>query len=720
MRNIGIIAHIDAGKTTTTERMLYYAGLTSRLGNVDAGDTVTDFLPAERERGITIQSAAITFGWNNATVNLIDTPGHADFGFEVVRSLRILDGAVTVLDSVAGVEAQTEKVWSQASALNIPKIVYINKMDRAGAGFSRTVREVVSKLRTPVALVNIPYFCDHEFKGVIDVLSKSVIQWSGDGKHVEVSPASEIGPEVAKEAQAARDALVDSLSIDEEVVDAFLEAEDDFDAVPNDLLKKALARLTQENKIVPVLCGSSFRNIGVQPLLDAVVDYLPSPKTETAPQNTMQALAFKVRHDPIRGTLVYVRVYAGSLKKGSTVLNTTTQTKERTTKLLQMQADQPIDIAEIPAGSIGVIVGTKDIKTGDTLIAHPNKKDGISALPQDVKKTKLMPIDIPEPVFVSRITPVSVADIRGMKAALDILLREDPSLNLSYDDESGQWLLAGMGELHLEIARDRLVQDLKANVEVGEIMITLRETLTGPTSGSSRRDSDQGSVTATVQIEPLVEHDGYSLADSNYYKARFPRHPVLSSDEIATAVGVGITPVLASGGKVGRRALYMLSFSVKLDVAPELQSADLVSVAVREAALDALANAPLEQFSLLEPVMKVAITVPKTEMGTVMTDLSSNRRGHILGLGDDSAASDDRFQQMASSMYAPADHTMYLSKHEDEQTQSAVLHAHVPLRKMVGYLTSLRSMTQGRGNIQMTFASFEPVESRDVDEVLTQ
>lgn len=719
MRNIGIIAHIDAGKTTTTERMLYYAGLTSRLGNVDAGDTVTDFLPAERERGITIQSAAITFGWNKATVNLIDTPGHADFGFEVVRSLRILDGAITVLDAVAGVEAQTEKVWAQASDLNIPKIVYINKMDRAGAGFSRTVREVVSKLRTPVALVNIPYFRDHEFKGVIDVFSKSVIQWSGDGKHVEVSPASEIGPDVAKEAQAARDALVDSLSIDEEVVDAFLEAEEDFDAVSSDLLKRALARLTQSNQIVPVLCGSSFRNIGVQPLLDSVVEYLPPPKIETAPQNTMQALAFKVRYDPIRGPLVYVRVYTGTLKRGSTVLNTTTQTKEKTTKLLQMQADQPIDIAEIPAGSIGVLVGTKDIKTGDTLIAHPTKKDGISTLPQDIKKTKLMPIEIPEPVFVSRITPVSVADIRSMKAALDILLREDPSLNLSYDDETGQWLLAGMGELHLEIARDRLVQDLKANVEVGEIMITLKETLAGSANGSAKRESDNGSVSAVVKIEPLVEQEGYELTDSNIYNVRHPRHPVLSNDEIAAAVGVGITPVLASGGKVGRRALYKLNFSVKLDLAPELQSTDAISAAVREASLEALASTPLEQFTLLEPVMKVAITVPKTEMGTVMTDLSSNRRGHILGLGDESTASDDKFQQMASSMYAPTDHTMYLSKHEEQQAQPAVLHAHVPLRKMVGYLTSLRSMTQGRGTIQMTFASFEPVESRDIDQVLT-
>lgn len=720
MRNIGIIAHIDAGKTTTTERMLYYAGLTSRLGNVDAGDTVTDFLPAERERGITIQSAAITFPWNNATVNLIDTPGHADFGFEVVRSLRILDGAVTVLDAVAGVEAQTEKVWSQASALGIPRLVYINKMDRPGAGFSRTVREVVSKLRTPVALVNIPYFENHEFKGVIDVMSKTVIEWSGDGKHVDIRPAAEVSAQVAQEAQSARDALVDALSIDEEVVDAFLEAEDDFDAVPNELLKAALGRLTSELKIVPVLCGASFRNIGVQPLLDAVVEYLPPPKVTTAPQNAMRGLAFKVRHDPIRGTLVYVRVYAGTLKKGSTVLNVNTQTKERTTKLLQMQADEPVDISEIPAGSIGVIVGTKDIKTGDTLIAHATKTDGISALPAELKKSRLMPIDVPEPVFVSRITPLSVADVRGMKAALNILLREDPSLNLSYDDETGQWLLAGMGELHLEIARDRLVQDLKANVEVGGIMITLKETLLNKISGAASRQDDQGSVQARVFIEPMVEPLAHGLPDANSYGVRHPRHPVLSKDDIATAVGVGITPVLASGGKVGRRALYHLAFSVELDLSPELRSAELVSVAVREAASAALANATVEQFSLLEPVMKVAITVPKTDMGTVMTDLSSNRRGHIIGLGDDSSTTDDKYQRIASTMYAPVDHTMYLSKHEEQQAQPAVLHANVPLRKMAGYLTSLRSMTQGRGTIQMAFASFEPVEARDVDEVLVR
>ena len=719
VRNLGIIAHIDAGKTTTTERMLYYAGVTKRLGNVDSGDTVTDFLEAERERGITIQSAAITFDWNEHQINLIDTPGHADFNFEVVRSLRVLDGAITILDGVAGVEALTEKVWGLARELGIPRLIYINKMDRPGAGFSRTVREVVSKLQTRVGLLTVPVFENDKFVGIIDVLRQQrIIYQSEDGKKVEVVEVAST-PQ-AKEAADARQALIDQLSdIDETVIEEFLETE----TVTTKTLIQALQRASIDNKLTPVLCGASFRNIGIQPLLDAAVQYLPSPeqlRTANGPKkNLVEMLAFKVRQDPQRGPLVYVRVYNGTLKKNATILNTTTQKTERISRLLRMQADEPVEISSVSAGDIAVLGGTTNISTGDTLIAHPSKLNGVSGLPKTDKQIKLLPIPVPPPVFMTRIGPKGPGDVRGMNAALEILLREDPSLHLRYDDETGQYLLSGMGELHLEIATDRLVNDLKARVDVGDVMITYKETLEHETNevAKEQRDSYGSTTSVKVVVKPRSQDIDYELADQNKVSTTF-RHPRIDKDDVTELCGVGITPILAKGGALGRYALFGLEFDIQVNISPDSDSTEFVSSLVRDAVNEALED-PANQFILLEPVMNVQISCSQAQVGTVSTDLSSTRRGLISAMSDSgNIEKSTMYTDIAQNMWLPLDHTMYMSKHGDQTAQPLQIHAQVPLRKMIGYLNSLRSMTQGRGTFEMSFKEFSDVPAQDISEIL--
>lgn len=729
VRNLGIIAHIDAGKTTTTERMLYYAGITKRLGNVDSGDTVTDFLEAERERGITIQSAAISFNWHQTQLNLIDTPGHADFNFEVVRSLRVLDGAITILDSVAGVEALTEKVWSLASQLQIPRIVYINKMDRAGAGYSRTVKEIVSKLRTKVALVNIPYFEGDKFVGIIDVLHGKRIEYkSEDGKQIEVLDCSNT-PQ-CKVAEQAREALVEQLSeVDDAVVNEYIETEQ----VSTQTLINALQKAASANEIVPVLCGSSFRNMGIQSLLDAAVQYLPAPNVPKE-SGTVEMLAFKVRQDPQRGTLVYIRVYKGTLRRNATIFNTATQKVERVTRLLRMQADNPVEIESVEAGDIAVLGGTSNIRTGDTLVAHASKLNGISTLSRAEKELALLPIPVPPPVFVTRIEPKGPGDARGMQSALEILLREDPSLHLAYDDDAGQYLLSGMGELHLEIAIQRLIEDLKARVDVGEVMITYKETLNTDLEPAVAVGVDMNGAETKVRVsisannkEASQSKASQQLTDFNVKTVRVKNHPRIDSRAVDEAVTIGINPVLAQGGLLGKYALCGLRFNVDVEIALESDSVEKVASLVRKAASEALSSADKAAFSLLEPVMSVCVSAPEGQIGTVMTDISTTRRGTILGMSngggggyqaDEHDDEQSEYTDLAKKIWTPVDHTMYMSKHGDEQGRQVRLNVKVPLRKMVGYLSSLRSMTQGRGTFEMTFSEFSEAPPQDVNEIL--
>ncbi|KAF5099259.1 hypothetical protein DV451_003033 [Geotrichum candidum] len=730
-----------------------------------------DYLPAERDRGITITSAAITFNWANHKVNLIDTPGHADFTFEVIRSIRVLDGAVTILDGVAGVEAQTEKVWKQASEMEIPKIVFVNKMDRQGAGFSRTVREVVSKLNTQVAILNYPFFeggkLDTPFRGVVDVLEKKIIQWEegSDGKDVKIMDISEVDG-VAEECEKARTALIETLSeLDDDLVEHYLEVSD-YMEVSSAEIKKALRKATFARKIVPVLCGASFRNIGVQPLLESIIEYLPAPTERPAPQAIAKglttkkgkklislpdqpvdidinnktlttALAFKVVNDPKKGLMVYVRVYSGSLNSNSSVLNSTTGKKERVMKLFQMHADEAIEVQSVKAGNIGVLIGTKDIRTGDTIVSHGWKKDGIKSLTPVESKIQLNAIPVPPPVFFASIDPMSLSDVKGMEEALDILLKEDPSLHVTYDEDSGQTLLSGMGELHLEIARDRLINDLKAKVNVGKILVSYKETIQQPSlsvtkdSTISTTGDTPSSATVVLSVSPVfgpeevknaecINHDRIYVT----YPENQEEHLLIPHHDIVHAIKVGIVPGVARGGRKAHYPLNNIHINVeKVDIPVDVSSPVAVSQAIRLAIEEALDQIPVEGYSIMEPIMNVRVIVSEEDIGTVVNDISSNRRGHIISLQDEEATDVESFsyKSLAEQIYTPPDLTMYMSKHGD-RTRSAqsVVRANVPLQQMVGYLNYLRSLTKGRGTFLMDFDSYTSVPLDREQEILNE
>lgn len=730
-----------------------------------------DFLPAERERGITIASAATSFNWADHTVNLIDTPGHADFTFEVIRSIRVLDGAVTILDGVAGVEAQTEKVWKQASEMGIPKIAFVNKMDRAGAGFGRTVKEIVSKLRTRVALLTVPVFSqtsEQVFEGVIDILNGCVITWTagGDGKQTVVVPVSESSDAVKEEYEKARVALVESLTeLDEELVEKFLETEDYLQITTEDI-KRALRTATINNEIVPVLCGASFRNIGVQPLMDAVVDFLPSPeerpptnaiiaksytggkKAKVVPErptvldgsmkNLTCALCFKVVQDPIKGTLVYVRVYKGELKQNSILYNTTSGTKDRVSRLLKVHADTTSEVNSITEGNIGVLLGSQGLSTGDTIVCHSIKKDGIMKLPAENRLIQLKPITVPPPVFFVRIDPVTIGDTRPMNDALELLLREDPSLNVSRDEETNQTTLSGMGELHLEIAQNRLIEDFKANIVIGPIIISYKETLNEATKSVTKTVEPEPGAVSTVRLhlEPVyesseedivIDHEQnvvsfpYELfdadlepVDANNQRFSFERDTKeLTPDVMEECFRVGAVPPLASYGPVCRLPLRSVKVVIEAwYIAQHINNTASLKTATRLAIMEALTDA---NATLMEPIMNVSVTCNESDIGMVVKDLSGTRNGQIVSIMDPSQLNEgdmhsEEYVAMASNTYVPADYTMYLSKHEDQgRAQQSVVHARVPLREMVGYLKTLRSMTQGRGSFTMEVDEYEGV-----------
>ncbi|KAG7695095.1 hypothetical protein KL933_003306 [Ogataea haglerorum] len=785
VRNIGIIAHIDAGKTTTTERMLYYSGVTGRIGNVDEGDTVTDYMTQEKDRGITIQSAAVTIPWNKHKINLIDTPGHADFTFEVIRSLRVLDGAVTILDAVAGVEAQTEKVWRQAKDLAIPIVAYVNKMDREGAGFGRTVKEIVSRLGTRVVIVNAPYFVKDQstgqsiFEGVIDVFDKKLLLWNGpggasDGSQVEVIDIAEDSkyPEAYEEVLRCREAAVEQLGeFDEDVMNSFFETED-YMKVPSSTLKKALRKACIAGYATPVLCGASFRNIGVQPLLDAVNDYLPSPleikppevtsfviqsarsrnKKQTAEQdnslpvkvdpreglvinnnrNLMTALAFKVISHPVRGIMVFVRVYSGKLQPHSTVLNSRTGEKVRVGKVWLMNADMPQEVRHLSSGSIGVITGTDMIVTGDTLICHSVSKNP-NQLPPKEKSARLLPIKIPPPVFSVSIEPAAVSENRKLEACLKTLLLEDPSLHLSYDEETGQNILSGMGELHLEITKDRLINDMKVNAEVGEVRVTYKETITAPTGYFTGCLPDGYEIELSLEsfegpFEELditeegvfyleqddnvviIEPDGIPSVVQKALNAEIWSLPV-SYETLINGILSGVTGALQTGGRHARLPLHSMIVRVRRWMIHQDANnvSPLISV-TRKTILDALASLDDKATTLLEPIMKVSVYVSDEDLGPVSQDLMSARNAKITGIDDEASSSTaDAIhwaKEQAEKTYVPHDPTLrYIKK--TNVSGNKIIKAEAPLREMIGYLTKLRSLTRGRATYDMEFVGMQ-------------
>ena len=793
--------------------MLYYSGYTRRIGNVKDGSTVTDFLPTERQRGITIQSAAITFHWppppNRShlespgdhppithVINLIDTPGHADFTFEVLRSLRVLDGAVCILDGVAGVEAQTEEVWRQAQNYHIPKLIYVNKLDRDGAEFGRNVRDVAMKLSIWPAVCQIPWYDaqSERFQGIVDVVNLQALKWRKDGdgrvnQAFNMATLAEEDPKLANEAKKARAALVELLSEhDDAMFDKCLEHIDNPMAIPASDIQRSLRKCTLRNPspIVPVLAGSSLRNIGVQPLLDAITMMLPNPgeapdpeitagaskgnlqdlisgrlKLQTAaagpqskqakksivPPATLEAcaLAFKVVNDSKRGVLVYVRVYHGDLRANALVYNTNLQTTEKVPRLLQMYASDATVISHIPAGQIGVIPGLKHARTGDTLITCTGMSPKKGA-PTPLNELQLRPIEIPPPVFFTGIEPESRSEEKNVADALSILLREDPSLQLSVDEDTGQQLLSGMGDLHLEIARDHLVQDLKAKATVGKIEVAYRESISaraGPVTKIVEREvaGMPGKAACTVRVRPLDDGDSEAAwadstmeRDKNVIKVTVKRPeaaPNLSAEKclpkdfalpsVCHALQTGALAALAYGPQ-HRYPMFGAEVSILLDPQHHLfgnQSTPAVlASAARLATKAALkASAQAQPTALVEPMMHVKISLDEPSLGDVVHDVSANRSGQVLAIDDFSAAAEGEKQTVIDlrKVYAPPDPYESpdagggagLAAGGASGSRQRQITARVPLQEMVGYLKHLRSLTAGRGTFVMSMDRFE-------------
>lgn len=855
-RNIGIIAHIDAGKTTTTERMLFYSGFTRRIGDVDEGSTVTDFLPAERARGITIQSAAITFHWPPGevdaasgpqtgaqnepvlrstyphTINLIDTPGHADFTFEVMRSLRILDGAVCILDGVAGVEAQTEKVWNQASTYKIPRLIFVNKLDRDGAAFGRTVREVSSRLGVYPAVCQIPWFQggNGPFVGVADAINLQGLRWKEgeDGRTVKMADLQQLEaeePSLAQELRRARIALVELLSEhDEEIVEKFFECEEDHLAVSPADIVQSLRRcvLDQSSRIIPLFSGASFRNMGVQPLLDSIVNLLPSPpeapdpevsiggvkgglrnllsgdliveqsekastqskgkqhkKKNTALQTSSKdaisklqscALAFKVVNDAKRGVLVYVRVYSGSLDRNSLLFNTNLHLSERAPRLLKMYANDAVEVDSIPAGHIGVVVGLKQTRTGDTLVSYVGNK---ATPPEPLTSLQLRPIAVPPPVFFTSVEPHSLSEEKRMHESLALLLREDPSLHVTVDEESGQTLLSGMGELHLEIARDRLINDLKAKATMGHIEIGYRESALGVSNPITKifdkeiagRKGKAGCTAVAEQLDESAESqqmDQDTLLvetyDGNQIIVRAPGLQVDRSSRteeetspflppgmdlvsFRTALQNGAVAALARGPQF-TFPMHNTRVTLTIDPAVDLFGNETTTSALSSAARQATAAALRDVqagagTTMMEPVMNVIISIDEASLGSVVHDISSSRGGHIISLDEEiplsgidaastsqAALEDEALPPIDTSrVYAPPDPFETPSVGVEipaAMVRPRTITAKVPLKEMVGYLKHLRSLTAGRGTFVMSVDRFENMSGQRQKAVLAE
>lgn len=793
IRNIGIVAHIDAGKTTTTERLLYYSGKINRMGDVDTGDTTTDFLPQERSRGITIQSAAISFPWgDNCEINLIDTPGHADFCFEVMRTLKVLDGCVTILDGVAGVESQTEKVWKLSHFL--PKICFINKMDRMGANFNNSVKTIATKLHTRPIIINFPVFdpSDNAFNepelvGVVDVVNQVLLRWDtsvedtarNNIKVIPIGPNSPYFDDMIK----CRESLVETLTeFDEDLLSEYIDVADgDCSKLSPQLLNKSIRLSTLNLKVTPVLCGSSFKNIGVQPLLDAIRDYLPSPLEARVPDikdtghpnkmvpinidskkglvinndNTLcMALAFKIITDPIRGTMHFVRVYSGVLRNGSTVYNSTNGQKIRIGKLVKMNADKTQEIDHLSTGEIGVLTGSAigdSITTGDTLISHSSKKDGLKALKaKNELGLQIYPIIIPPPVFSVVVEPQTLGNKDHMENCLKQLITEDPSLQLSKDNETGQTILSGMGELHLEIASDRLINGMGAKVHLGKIAVSYKESLktATPWLSTSPQLESQG-YHFNVRIEPLSDNtitDSQSR-DQNKDELFIPLRndnnfllmeknkdfnpdlnewkPILTFESIVNSIISSSLVGLQRGGKVANLPLFGCVIRVKDDwkIPLDVEKPTEILHIIRSLIQQAINTLPEEQFIVLEPIMDLTLTVNASDIGKVSQDLTSARDADILSI-EDSANSGDimkdmlEFSNYADTLHFPKSNLSMTSNNTYQNTNIKVIKAEVPLQNMLSYNRTLRSLTQGRAEFNMEYKRMKEVNQNRLTNLL--
>lgn len=677
-RNIGIMAHIDAGKTTTTERILYYTGRTHKMGETHDGGATMDYLEQEKERGITITSAATTCFWHDVRIQIIDTPGHVDFTVEVERSLRVLDGAVAVFDAVGGVQPQSETVWRQAHTYGVPRMAYINKMDRTGADFFNVIKMMEDRLQARAIAVQLPIGAEDNFSGIVDLVEMKAIIFTEEDNNMNPS-IEEIPADLLEEAQVLRQEMLDALAdFDDELMMLVLEDEE----IPVELIKSTMRKACIANELTPVVCGSSFKNKGVQQMLDAVVDYLPSPldipaivgtnidtseevECKSDPKEPFAALAFKIVTDPFVGKLTYFRVYSGTIESGSYIYNASKDNKERVGRILQMHANSREDLTHASAGDIVAAVGLRNTTTGDTLCAEE-------------RKVQLESMEFPEPVIDIAIEPKTRAEQEKLATALARLAEEDPTFRVHTDSETGQTIIAGMGELHLEVIVDRLLREFKVEANVGKPQVAYRETagksVEKQDTKFARQSGGRGQYGhVVINLHPQEPGAGYEF-ENKIVGGAIPKEYIPSVDK-------GIQEAIQSGVLSG-----FPTVDIRVELVDgsyhEVDSSEMAfkiagSMAVKEALRK---SAPI----LLEPSMAVEVTTPEEYMGDVMGDLSS-RRGNIEGM--------------------------------EAQAGAQIVRASVPLSEMFGYATDLRSNTQGRAVYSMTFKSYEPVPKTIAEEI---
>ena len=676
-RNIGIMAHIDAGKTTTTERVLYYTGKSHKIGEVHDGAATMDWMEQEQERGITITSAATTAFWKDKRINIIDTPGHVDFTIEVERSLRVLDGAVALLDANQGVEPQTETVWRQADKYHVPRMIFVNKMDKIGADFFMSLETIKERLGANPIVLQLPIGSESDFAGIVDLVRMKAVVWDDESLgatfHDEDIPA-----DLQDKAQEYHEALVEqAVELDEEAMEAYLEGKE----IPEEKLKQLIRKGTCTLEFVPILCGSAFKNKGVQPLLDAVVDYLPSPldvppikaidvKTEqevdrpASDDAPLSMLAFKIMNDPFVGSLTFCRVYSGTVESGQTLANTVKDKKERIGRMLLMHSNHREDIKDAYAGDIVAIAGLKDVTTGDTLC-------------DPAKPVILERMEFPDPVIEVAVEPKTKSDQEKLGVALNRLAQEDPSFRVTVDHESGQTIIKGMGELHLDIIVDRMKREFKVEANVGAPQVAYRETITKPANVDYTHKKQTGGsgqfARVKMEIEPAEAGEGF-IFENKVVGGNVPK-------EFIPGVEKGVQSVIDSGILAGFPILDVkctLVDGASHDVDSSVMAFEIASrAAFREAAQKA---AP----KLLEPIMKVEVVTPEEYVGGIIGDLTS-RRGQVRG--------------------------------QEPRGNATVINAMVPLANMFGYVNTLRSMSQGRAQFTMQFDSYAQVPQAVAEEV---
>jgi len=687
VRNIGIMAHIDAGKTTTTERVLFYTGINYKIGEVHDGAATMDWMEQEQERGITITSAATTCFWKGTQINIIDTPGHVDFTVEVERSLRVLDGAVAVFDGVAGVEPQSQTVWRQATRYGVPRICYVNKLDRTGASFDFCVKTIRERLNAIAAVLQLPVGSESKFQGVIDLVEMRALMWRGETKIGEDYTVEEIPADMADAAAVAHEELVQTLADnDEEFGEAWLMAEDAGEVLTAADIKAAVRRAVIANKITAVVCGTSFKNKGVQPMLDAVIDYLPSPldipptegfkpgKEEAVEHRNasndepLSVLAFKVAADPHLGRLTYVRVYCGVLQAGTMVLNASKGKKERIGKIYQMHANKREEIDAIGAGMICAVMGLKDTTTGETLCdpQHP---------------IILESMEFPNPVIEQAIEPKTKSDQEKLSIAIQRLAEEDPTFRVHTDEETGQTIIAGMGELHLEILIDRMKREFKVEANIGKPQVAYRETLRRAVDKVEYTHKKQSGgsgqyAKVIIALEPQEAGKGYEFVNS-VTGGRIPREYIAPVDK-------GIQDAMQFGPLAGY-PVEDIKVTLLDGAYHDVDSSEMAfkiagSMVFKEAARKA-------DPALLEPLMRVEVTTPEDYLGTVIGDINS-RRGHVQGM--------------------------------EEQHGNQIVRALVPLSEMFGYVGDLRSKTSGQASYSMEFDSYGEAPKSVAEEIIAK